>query len=222
MSPKFCDFHNGNGEEIRRCKFFEIGIGRCATRSIYVAARKLKLVASHGAGCPMCLEDAMKKMAQGSIDLDSYKNFDYVGHLPSFHWKQLAEERSDSRFILPIRPLNDLDDCVGWVNRYCKKVTRRGGKRKDPRRVEFIRSKLFGFKYPKEVNKKELKLVLREGFLNHVEQVTDFFKKESHRLCILDVFTMKDDELWKKLSKFIGVDCPEIPFPKKLTPIRFK
>ena len=142
-----------------------------------------------------------------------YSNYDYVGHAPYYHWKELAKERPDAKFILPIRPFDS------WIKSARKKLRR---KRADPRRVFLVREKLFGAGMPTVGQ-------LENGYHKHINWVLNFFHG-TDRLLVLNPWIMSDVVLWNKLAEFVEADA-ELPirepgtsilrgFPRSSSPVR--
>jgi len=204
--PWACARHRGVLLKEVRCRYFEIGMGRTATRSVYVAFKSFGLKAIHGSGgCTLCINDAIEKMEAGRIDLMLYETYEYCGHMPSFHWRQLAEERQDSKFILTLRPVDQ------WLKSAKGKIGTGG--RADPRRGNMLHKRHYGSETP-------TKEQLREGFIRHSSEVQEYFAREPERLLVLDVFSMKDLVLWKLIADFVGGTPPEGKFPRRTTPIK--
>jgi hypothetical protein len=192
--------HLGEGFKETRCRYFEIGLGRSATRSVFKAVKSLGIKAMHGTGgCYGCLDDAVEKMTHGRFDLDLYRQYEYVGHMASCHWRQLAEERPDAKFILPVRPLRL------WL-KSVKKKANSNKTRHDPRRVRLLQMMLYHCP-PRRIGKEELV----EGYHRHIDGVVEYFEG-TDRLLVLNVWEMDDKELWNNLAAFVGREPPDRPF----------
>jgi len=105
MKKPICEYH-ATGRETR-CRIFGLGFTRQATRSLFIAVKKLGFKAMHGfGGCELCMRDAEEKFRLGQTDYDVYKSYQASFQVASIHWQRLVEERPDAKFILPIRPLS--------------------------------------------------------------------------------------------------------------------
>jgi len=206
IKPWACDYHRGKIDGSFRCKYFEIGLGRSGTRSVFRAVKLLGLSAMHGTGgCLQCLDDLVFKMKVDCWDLDIYRGYEYSGHVASVHWQQLAEARPDAKFILPTRELS------GW-SRSARKHLRTV--RSLPQRAELLHTKLYGSPYPKKVD-------LIDGYNRHIQTAIKELTPTG-RLLVLDVFSMSDDYLWGELAGFVGRKAPQggTKFPWKQTVVR--
>ncbi len=207
--PWACDYHRGIHSGCR-CMYFEIGLGRTATRSIYMAAHQLGLRAMHATGgCRFCHDDMIEKMRQGRCDYVMYSVYEYCGALANWHWRQLAEERPDAKFVMTTRPLDQwLKSVVPFAKKACQ-----SSHRHDPAFQMRYRKTYGDVKYPSESQ-------LREHYEEHIGGVLEHFTG-SDRLLVLDVFTENDESLWSKLAPFLGRAVPEgKKFPKRKSPIR--
>jgi len=206
--PPYCKLHLGEQEPVR-CKYFEIGLGRTATRSVWQAACTLGLNAMHGTGgCVKCLDSALDAIKNGETDCDLYRCYEYVGHFPNLHWEKLADERPDAKFILTTRP----------TKLWLRSARAKFGKthlRDDPRRARMLHMKMFGTLRPTEEE-------LLRGYTDHLKAVMNRFHDEPDRLLIVDVFTMPDELLWSKLTRFFGLteDMSIARFPDRYRPIK--
>ena len=69
-----------------RCKYFDIGMGRTATRSIYEAAIALGMEAQHGhKGARTYCANTLERVLQGRLDLDIYEKCDYNAGIANVH-----------------------------------------------------------------------------------------------------------------------------------------
>lgn len=205
-APWACPVHRGLEPEGGPCRFFEIGMGRSASRSIWQAVCRLGIKAMHGTGgCLACVEDYLEKVEAGRVDTVVYSQYDYCGHLGSIHWRQLAEEYPEAKFILPLRPLDQWAKSL-WAHHK--------GHTRDNRRRLLNRKVWFGL-----TERPTLEQV-REGIQRHTDSVIQYFEG-TKRLIVLNVFEEKDVVLWRRLAQFLEVEKPpKMKFPKKDSPIK--
>jgi len=180
------------------------GFTRQATRSLYEAVRMLGLSAMHGfGGCGYCERDATRKYVRGETDFDVYKSYHASFQVAAVHWKQLATERPDAKFILPLRPLND------WINSCRSKC----------RIAQITHGTTGWFWLERYAHYGQLlfdEKVWLARWRDHVNAVTQAFIGTG-RLLVINVFEQSDEELWSDLSSFLHVPMPDpIPsFPHK-------
>lgn len=94
------------------CEVCEIGMPRTATRSMAEAMGILGYTVSHGMGFLNSLpvsqqyranDDHIAHMLWGYPTPSIYGNFEFVGNLPILHWRQIAEENPEVKFVLTVR-----------------------------------------------------------------------------------------------------------------------
>jgi len=117
-SKKVCSIHGGYNKGDYSCRFFELGIGRVASRSVCTAARQLGLYAKHGLnGCGECEKDAVKKIMYGDAHFDLYRTCEYSGDFPFVHWRLLHKQFPAAKFILPVRSVEEWLDAFERTKR---------------------------------------------------------------------------------------------------------
>lgn len=205
----YCDYHTGtfSGTE---CKFFEIGLGRTASRSVFQAVSKLGVRAMHGyGGCKMCHDDLEFKFSLGRCDCDVFNAYEYSGQIAYLFWRELMNNRPDAKFILTLRPFEQ------WMDSLCVRL----GKAY-PRHRFLIGFRTFWegcFDAKGNVIRSKIECKCHK----YVQDVIKAFSN-SNRLLILDVFSEKPSDLWSKLGEFVGKDvtgCLQEEFPHKKAPI---
>ena len=187
-----CPYHAGKWQ--LRCQYFEIGLARTGSRSIAKAVKSLGLRAAHGfMYCSECVDDAKQKLEDGNCDLDIYKAYDYCGHFVFVHWKQLAEQREDAKFILPIRPRDAwLHAVTTTIFKPSRTIRLQEGGSNDP-----WFAKLF---MPDLSFTEERWLALYD---RHLHEVQEYFAG-TDRLLVIDLFNLSDVERWQQLVAFLG------------------
>lgn len=201
-----CRFHGGDNEvPDRECGVFEIGVGRTGSRSVALAVRQLGLFVRHGfSGCPGCVQDSVEKLLQGRVDLDLYRTCEYSGNVAAVHWRQLAEQRPDAKWVLTTRPMGQ------WLRsmelNFLENEYHRMSRRKDT----------WTYQYSKRMWGVDWDLAhLRQQHQLHLAQVRVYFQG-TEDLLELDVFTEPDHVLWEKLARFLGRPLPAVSpaFPR--------
>lgn len=199
------------GEQSHRCRVFSLGFTRQGTRSLFDACCRLGVSAMHGfGGCPECRADAARKLAEGRTDFDVYRGYEVVFQVAAVHWRRLAEERPDARFVLPMRPLeNWLDSC----DYRCRVAEKTHGS------LDWFwaeREALFGQRLYDRA-------VWRDRWVEHVAAVCGTFRG-TDRLLVVNVFLDDEGELWRRLAAFLGCEPPPpgTRFPHKTGVVRVK
>ena len=200
---------NGNVD----CRFFELGVGRTGSRSVYSAARQLGICSRHGfLANENWMDDAIVKDLAGRIDFLVYDGCDYSGQIAAIHWERLADDLPEAKFILTGRPVTSwIESCIKRNKKgYGHVIKMASGE------VRFLWLwwlKLFGtIRFSKKL--------FEDGYTKHTKTIRERFADEPHRLLELNVFQESDDVLWGKLAGFLGVEPPNTPFPKTTRPIR--
>lgn len=202
-----CRNHRNKIEGVHRCKIFDIGLGRNATRSICKAVEQFGLEVMHGFGrCKGCEKNDIEKYLRHECDFSIYKTCDYSSNVASIHWRQLIDTYPEAKFILPLRPID------AWLHKY----------QNNPRVTEaflerFMKGQIgwapiycmyhFGvITYDRKMWK--------DGYERHTKDILNTI--DPGRLLVLNVFEMSDEELWSKLAIFLGCEVPNPiePFPK--------
>lgn len=141
-----------------------------------------------------------------SIDLDEINLNDAFTDtpIPSFY-RELDVKYPGSKFILTVR------DRDAWL-KSCKKQFTKKHAEKQNEASNLLFMDLYGC-----TEFDELKFI--KGYEDHVSSVLDYFKSRPQDLLILDITT---EDGWGKLSRFLGVPEPDIPFPRaNVTQIRW-
>ncbi len=199
-----CKIHGGDLGGDKHCCIFEIGLGRTASRSVCEAFHLLGLNIYHGLGhCGDCQQDAFDKLRVGRFDWDVYKTCDYSGNVSSVHWHQLHKNIPDSRFILTVRPVEDwLDRWEGKLHSHSRRVALSKCVPSLQTWRRLIQFGMVGF------DREEWGRRYRE----HNRQVIDTIEEEC--LLVLNVWNNTDENVWRRIAKFIGQEPPDILFPK--------
>lgn len=189
------------------CRYYEIGLGRTGSRSVCQAARMLGIVSNHGFSHrnQSIKKDAVEKCINGRWDFDIYKVGECIGNISSFHWRMLLKALPESKFILPLRPIDD------WLCSWKKQ------KASHEREIRKILQERINFNQLNRLCHFGMisfdESVWKESYKKHKEEVIDVIEKD--RLLVLNVFEESSQELWKKMVKFFEVSGmkKEIKFP---------
>jgi len=188
-----------------KCKFFEIGLPRTASRSVCEAFHLLGYHVCHGWGEDnVYYSDGVEKLRLGRWDWDLYESCDLAGNVSSVHWYQLQEGVPDARFILAIRPTELwLDSWEGRLHSHAKRLRR--SEKQQPSFQVWGRLIHYGMV---DFNRGEW----GRRYEEHNQKVIETI--ESERLLVLNVWEMSDEVLWEKLASFVGQSPPNVQFPK--------
>lgn len=231
--PWACDLHRRKLDRLRCCKVFEIGLSRTASRSVFKAVDRMGLQAMHGFGsCLVCEFDALDKLTRGFADFDVYRCYDYCGQVTFVHWKKIAEENPDAKFVLTIR------DVVPWLESmrlHAFRAWRKSMRGKSRLWSQMVWKSMYDVD-DEDWNKvvvvagqtrieaeSALMFKIQCGWNRHHAEVFGYFSGiNSDRLLVLNVFEESNQVLWNRLAEFIGCDPPEegTRFPKITGPIR--
>lgn len=141
--------------------------------------------------------------SQEAFNLWRNANYDdllvYISEYDSFEdwpwpliYKVIDEKFPGTKFILTRRK-----DAEIWFSSLCQHADRTGP-------TDF-RKCIYGYEMPHEHKAAHIRF-----YENHLDSVRDYFRKRPTDL--LEVCWEEGDG-WEKLSKFLGFECPNIPFP---------
>lgn len=187
-------------------KFCDIGLGRTGTRSLCRAMHDLGFFANHGFK-HLSEEERRQNIAKilkGEVDLPLYDQYDYVGNTAILHWRALASEYPEMKFILTVRDVNE------WYQRCHDKWSRVFAKRRKVAMANGIPTQKilsaaikFAVYNCLDLNEK----LWKAGFERYNEEAQRIL---GDRVLVMNVF---DGDGWDKLCEFVSRPVPDVPFP---------
>ena len=172
-----------------RTRVFGIGFQRTGTSSLAAACGLLGWRCKHGD----------YRRFPGSLDLedDVYQQYDMFCDTPYFHlFEKLDHRFPGSKFVLTRRPVDRWVESLRWLYR----------KNDDWRarlEMRMHQTVIFGSSVFDES-------LMRSVYDAHHRRVVDHFRASREQLLEVDVCA---GDGWEKLCPFLGVPCPDVPFP---------
>ncbi len=157
------------------------------------------------------LDNLVHNIMHGRPDPHIYNNYEYVGNLPILHWRVLAEDNPEIKFILTIRDEDEWwDRCVTrWSAIRHYRTRRMIHFRQIKHRQIFsflVSAKCFGCYGMNE-------RAWRTGFKSHNEEVINYFRG-TDRLLVHNVF---EGHGYTELCEFLGMELPLQNYPNTVS-----